>query len=58
MKTAKLVTTRQVLHRADSNGPQITEVQTIQTDSGLFEVDLWSQNGRIVRVGEPRPVKS
>jgi hypothetical protein len=58
MKTPSIISTRQVLHRADATGPRITEVQTIQTEFGVVEVDLWTQDGRVVRVGEPRPVSA
>ena len=58
--TVELVGTRQVLHRANTMGPRITEVQTVRaSNSGhRYEVDLWhDENGRLVRVGEPRMMK-
>jgi hypothetical protein len=55
--TPKLVSRREVLHATTfSSGPRITEVQTIDTGHGLVKVDLWTQNGKLVKVGEPRVI--
>lgn len=53
----RLVSTRPVLHKAAFNaGPRIASVQTIETAAGLVEVDIWTEGGRVVCVGEPRKV--
>ena len=38
------------------NSPRITETHLIQTDDGRVEVDMWTLNGRVVKVSTPRPV--
>jgi hypothetical protein len=58
MNTPKLISTREILHKTAFNeGPRITSVQTIETGTGLVEVDFWTQNGKLVKVGEPRNIK-
>jgi len=48
----EILTDRQVLHRADTRGIVVTQVQTIRVEGRLFEVKFWRdwETGSLQRV--------
>ena len=47
----KVIKDMQVLHRADTQGPRITRVQTIAYKGKLTQVNFWHDaNGRLLYV--------
>jgi hypothetical protein len=60
MKMPVLLSSREVLHKnVFDSGPRVSQIDTIQMpDDSLVEVSIWTQNGKVVKVGQPVTIKN
>ncbi len=47
---AKIISDKQILHRAESRGPRVTRVQVIENMGLRFEVSHWHDGPCLLRV--------